>query len=320
MATWVNRTVLSGSSVDPNGTTSHTCTFTAAASGNFLVAVIAGAVTSSTPSGWTLLTSAVNFTGLYVFTKTAGSGESSFSTTHNASNYAIRGIVYEFYNGSSALNANSATGQALNTGVNGPQVTGLTGTYTRFSARAVGSNRGDTTFDCVWTLPSVEDYDGITVGAATDGIGLAIAYDDSSTGSSFNPSSNLAVTNTGYASGEGIAFALSVTLAQQSPSVTTNPVTNIGATSADGNGSVDSDGNSTITERGFCWSTSVDPTTAGSKVTSSGTTGAYSATMTGLTAGTLYYVRAYAINAVGTAYGNNKTFRYYVVPLNWISA
>src|SRR6478752_3702729 len=102
MSSWVNRTVLSGSSVDPNGTTSHTCTFTAATSGNFLVAVVAGGVTSTTPSGWTLVTSAINNAGLYVFTKTASASESSFTTTHNGSNYPILGVVYEFYAGSAS--------------------------------------------------------------------------------------------------------------------------------------------------------------------------------------------------------------------------
>lgn len=62
MAAWINRTELSGSSIDPNGTITHTCTFTAAASGNLLVAIIAGAVISTTPSGWTLVNSAINGT------------------------------------------------------------------------------------------------------------------------------------------------------------------------------------------------------------------------------------------------------------------
>ncbi|TAH34086.1 hypothetical protein EYC59_03760 [Candidatus Saccharibacteria bacterium] len=96
MGQWVNRTVLSGSSVDRNGTNSHTCTFTAATSGNFLLAIIAGSVTSTTPSGWTLVQSVVNQAGLYVFSKTVSSDESSFSTTHNGSNWPIEGVVYEF--------------------------------------------------------------------------------------------------------------------------------------------------------------------------------------------------------------------------------
>lgn len=92
------------------------------------------------------------------------------------------------------------------------------------------------------------------------------------------------------------------------PTVTTQSVTSIGETTATGNGTVVSDGNSTITERGVCWNTSTNPTTANSKATSAGTTGAYTASMTSLTHSTLYYVRAYAINAEGTSYGDNVTF------------
>lgn len=218
MSQWLYRTVLSGSSVDENGTNSHTCTFTAATSGNQLVAIVASGVTCSTPTGWTLVTSAVNNFAVYVFTKTASSGESSFSTTHNSSNFLMKGVVYEFPAGTSVIGSNSATGQAKNTGVTGPQVSSLTGTYTRFAARVLGSDRGDTTFSCAWTLPSVEDYDSLSPRVTNDGIGLTIAYDDNSTGSSFNPSSNITSTLTNYTDGEGVAFALSVAFSATSVS------------------------------------------------------------------------------------------------------
>lgn len=104
------------------------------------------------------------------------------------------------------------------------------------------------------------------------------------------------------------------------PTVTTQAVTDIAATTATGNGTVVSDGGDTITERGVCWSTSLNPTTSDSKATTSGTTGAFSASITGLTSGTLYHVRAYAINANGTSYGGNVTFLHYPVNLSWIHA
>ncbi|NTW31035.1 MAG: hypothetical protein HGB12_00095 [Bacteroidetes bacterium] len=92
------------------------------------------------------------------------------------------------------------------------------------------------------------------------------------------------------------------------PTITTQAVTSITSTTAIGNGNVTSDGGATITERGVCWNTSATPTTANSKSTSSGTTGSFTSSMTGLTSGTLYYVRAYAINSVGISYGNQVTF------------
>lgn len=104
------------------------------------------------------------------------------------------------------------------------------------------------------------------------------------------------------------------------PAVTTEAVTNLTATTATGNGTVVSDGGSTITERGVCWSTSLNPTTSDSKATSAGTTGSYNVSITGLTNGTLYHARAYAINSVGTSYGSDVTFQPYAVSIAWLTA
>lgn len=210
MGQWVNRTVLTGSSVDQNGTTSHTCTFTPAMSGNLLIAIIGGAVTSTTPSGWTLVTSAINNCGLYVFTKTATLGESSFSTTHNASDYAIQGTVYEFFAGSSII-GNNASSTISSGSQTGPQVTSLTGTYTRFAARTMCITSPTAAASAVWTTPAIEDYDVVTPQSNHDGVYLTIAYDDNQTGSSFNPSANV-TSNTGTTL-EAIAFALNATSA-----------------------------------------------------------------------------------------------------------
>ena len=69
-----------------------------------------------------------------------------------------------------------------------------------------------------------------------------------------------------------------------------------------------SDGGASVTARGVAYGTSQSPTTANS-TTSDGTgTGAFTSTLTGLTSSTLYYVRAYATNSAGTAYGNEVSF------------
>jgi len=205
---WQNRSVLTGSSVDPNGTNSHTCTFTPAANGNFLVAIVAAAVTSSTPAGWNLLVSAVNHTGLYVFTKVASSGESSFTTTHNASNYAIRGIVYEFPVGMTMLGSNSQ----INVGggaISGPSVTGLSGTYVTFAARAHGLTLPSGSSEVTWTTPATKEYEDFVGSNGNDGIGLSVAYQASVTGSSFSGAYNVTWDNTAIDTGEAVAFALS---------------------------------------------------------------------------------------------------------------
>lgn len=216
MPSWVSRTVLSGSSVTANGTSSHTCTFTPATSGNFLVAIMGGAVTFTTPAGWTLGESAVNNAGLYVFYKTASSSESSFSTTHNGADYAIEGVVYEFPAGTSFLASNSQTAMFFNSNNTGPTVSGLTGTYTRFAARTAIVDATNGTASHAWTIPSIEDYDAYVARSTNDGIELTIAYDDNQAGSSFTPSGTMTTTNITTSNGEGIAFALALAPANTS--------------------------------------------------------------------------------------------------------
>jgi uncharacterized protein (TIGR02145 family) len=92
------------------------------------------------------------------------------------------------------------------------------------------------------------------------------------------------------------------------PTVTTTAVSNIAQTTATGGGNVTADGYATVSARGVCWSTSSNPTTAGSYNSEGSGTGTFTSNLTGLTAGTLYYVRAYATNSVGTAYGNEISF------------
>jgi uncharacterized protein (TIGR02145 family) len=64
-----------------------------------------------------------------------------------------------------------------------------------------------------------------------------------------------------------------------------------------------------ITARGVCWSTSPNPTTSLSTKTNNGTgAGQFTSNLTNLTQNTLYYVKAYATNSIGTSYGNEITF------------
>ncbi len=92
------------------------------------------------------------------------------------------------------------------------------------------------------------------------------------------------------------------------PVVSTGAVSAITSFTATVAGDVTNDGGSAITERGICWSTTANPTTANTKVAVSGTTGVFSGNLTGLTGSTVYYARAYAINAIGTSYGSDINF------------
>ena len=95
------------------------------------------------------------------------------------------------------------------------------------------------------------------------------------------------------------------------PTVSTNNVTSIGDNTATCGGNITNDGGATIISSGIVYSKNSDPTTTNATVleTSPTTTnGSYSVSMSGLLAGTTYYTKAYATNAKGTSYGDQKTF------------
>ena len=92
------------------------------------------------------------------------------------------------------------------------------------------------------------------------------------------------------------------------PTVTTTAISEIDKTTATGGGNVTADGGGNVTARGICWSTSHNPTVSGSHTTDGTGTGSFTSAMTGLTANTTYYVRAYATNSAGTAYGEEVSF------------
>jgi uncharacterized protein (TIGR02145 family) len=90
--------------------------------------------------------------------------------------------------------------------------------------------------------------------------------------------------------------------------LTTTTTLSIMAKSATGGGSITDDGGSGVIERGICWSKAPDPTTSGSKVSAGSGTGIFTANLTSLEPGTVYYARAYAVNFFGTWYGNDDSF------------
>jgi parallel beta-helix repeat protein len=109
----------------------------------------------------------------------------------------------------------------------------------------------------------------------------------------------------GTSYGEELTFTALI-----APTVTTQAVTSIGTTNAIGNGNIIELGVPNPTQHGVVWSTSADPTTADFKTTDGdiSVTGAYTSSITGLTPGMLYHVRAYATNAVDTVYGEDVNF------------
>lgn len=109
----------------------------------------------------------------------------------------------------------------------------------------------------------------------------------------------------------GTSYGNTVTI--QTPSAPAIPsVTTEGAstktTSATLSGNVTNENFATVTERGFVYATTTNPTTTNTKVVVGAGLGAFFKEVTGLIEGTTYYVKAYAINSIGTAYGDEKTF------------
>ncbi len=92
------------------------------------------------------------------------------------------------------------------------------------------------------------------------------------------------------------------------PVLTTIDVTSLTQTTTISGGSITSDGGSTITARGVCWSTGANPTITDNKTTDGAGSGDFTSNVSGLTENTTYYLRAYATNSNGTGYGNEISF------------
>jgi len=122
------------------------------------------------------------------------------------------------------------------------------------------------------------------------------------------PADHIAIEGNNYTDVAGFWGTVTDAPTSSAPTVTTQAVSAVAETTATGNGNVTADGGETITERGVCWDTSTGPTTSDSKATAAGTTGAFTASITGLTGSTTYYVRAYAVNSEGTSYGSEVQF------------
>lgn len=92
------------------------------------------------------------------------------------------------------------------------------------------------------------------------------------------------------------------------PIVSTTPATGITVNTATSGGLITADGGATIIANGVCWSTNINPTTNDSKTADAISNGQFVSNLTDLNGGTTYHVRAYATNAVGTAYGADMSF------------
>jgi len=133
---------------------------------------------------------------------------------------------------------------------------------------------------------------------------------------SFNANLNALAASTLYfvraystnSAGTSYGNEVSFTTANGSASLSTTAVTAITANSATSGGNITNSGGASITMRGVCWNTSPFPTIANSKTTNGPGNGVFVSELTSLVANTVYYVRAYATNSLGTSYGQQLSF------------
>lgn len=114
-----------------------------------------------------------------------------------------------------------------------------------------------------------------------------------------------ATNDTGTVYGEQFSFT---TIDAKLPTINTFEVTEKTTVGANCGGEITSDGGARITAKGVCWATHKNPTIDDNKTEDGSGTDSFVSAITGLTEGTVYYCRAYAINAVGIAYGNERPF------------
>ncbi len=112
-----------------------------------------------------------------------------------------------------------------------------------------------------------------------------------------------AITYAGTSYGNEVSFT---TLGP--PVITTTVISGITQHTAVSGGNITSDGGASITARGICWGTNPLPTIADNKTSDGTGAGVFASTMTGLDFNTKYFVRAYAVNSVGTGYGEELSF------------
>lgn len=92
------------------------------------------------------------------------------------------------------------------------------------------------------------------------------------------------------------------------PTVTTAAASSITANTALSGGSATTGSGPSISSRGVCWGTVSNPDINGNHTNNGSGNGAFTSAITGLSANTVYFVRAYATNSAGTTYGNEITF------------
>jgi len=207
MPSWINHAVLiksTGSNVNAN----YAFGF-APLVGSLLVVFATGPVTWTTPSGWTLQKVQLDDAGAYLFSKVAGSGDSSLTATHNGTGQAQFPTVIEVWEFPAGSTVQAVASQKLGLGADSmPALSGLVGTNSIFWAgmTLIGGNVDPASYTLTFS-------ESTPVGLAkaqgtSDGFIMASAVTDGFTNSATGGSYNL--TGPAAFAGEKMSWAVKV--------------------------------------------------------------------------------------------------------------
>ncbi len=266
-------------------------TFTTAANPTSLpLPVTENFAASTLPTGWTTQNTGTGITERWSMSSTANAG----------------GAAYELK--CSYQNVNPGTTRIITPAINTVGVSQVTFSFrhmldaysTGVTLRVQTSNDKSTWTNTTWSVATTST----NIAASAVNVTVTTNLNSSTTYFALVADGNLYNIDYWYIDNISITAGTSVTI----PTVTTTAASSITSTTATSGGNVTADGGASVTERGICYATTQNPTTANSKVVSGSGTGTFTANMTGLTANTTYYIRAYAINSAGTAYGSQVSF------------
>ena len=185
-------------------------------------------------------------------------------------------------------------------------VTDITNNFAACSGNVTNAGNGTVNLRGVCWSTDPNPTTGNTYTTSGTGTGVFLSYLPNLTSNTFYYVRAFATNEAGTAYGNEMSFT---TLPNPNlPTVTTTIISNITSTSATSGGNVISDGGIEVTSRGVCWGKSPDLTIYSSHTIDGNGNGIFISNLTMLEPGTKYYVRAYAVNSVGIAYGNILTF------------
>ena len=262
-----------------------------------------GVCWSNTTSTPTILNSkTVDGTGLGTFTSSLTN--LSAGTTYYIRAYATNSVGTGYGSAISVrtLSATIPTGVTTNTISSITQTTATSGGNISTDGGASVTSRG-----VCWS--NITSSPTITNSKTVDGIGTG-TFTSSLTGLLTNTTYYVRAYATNSAGTAYGAYQIFKTSTATIPSgITTTTISTITQTTASSGGSVTNDGGASITAKGVCWSSTTSSPTIFNSTTNDGSgNGSFTSSITGLTANTTYYVRAYATNSAGTAYGSATSF------------